>query len=160
TDSGVIAQTATDPWITLLFDYGAEVLVDDWSRIAEEWFDAALARVEEDVDGPWLFGGLAATGWLHAHRQWRFESAGAEEPTNEREGEEADPLEQVDDILGKYLEVAPQSPELIRGLAGLGLYWLERQAHPAVTRFLEQTVEAIEIESEIHDDGITWLNRT
>jgi lantibiotic modifying enzyme len=49
-----------------------------------------------------------------------------------------------------------QSPELIAGLAGLGIYALERMPRPSAVRLLESIVARMAALSRRTTDGITW----
>lgn len=111
-------------------------------------FDEAITALHERLETPFsslgLYGGLAGAGWVLAHVS-----------------DEADEfLAEVDRALIDALrEPWPGSFDLIGGLVGLGVYFVERlragaaTARPGVARVIEQLAATAETSPE----GATWF---
>ena len=127
--------------LALFWAYVAPALGNAYER----HFDAALDRIAgaiEHVRGIRLFTGLAGAGWTIAHV-----------------GDDAgELLEQIDAQLLDVLE-APQWRrhfDLISGLAGLAIYFVERGDAPLAARGLARIADHLGRLAERTPDGITW----
>jgi hypothetical protein len=140
---GVAATEGHDPDYALFWSYLSTVLDDDVTAARSE---AALDRfartIERGVPGLRLYGGLPGTGWVAAHV--------------------ADDVEEfltiVDDAILGALEVDkwPYDYDLIGGLAGLAVYFLERGAAPSATAGLARLVDQFAAIAERTPQGTTW----
>jgi hypothetical protein len=111
-------------------------------------FDDAIAALHERLEAPFpslgLYGGLAGAGWVLAHI-----SEGADEFLVEVDGALIDALR----------DPWPGSFDLIEGLVGLGVYFVERlrgggeTARPGVARVIEQLAAT----AETSPAGATWF---
>jgi hypothetical protein len=97
--------------------------------------------------GPSLFSGFLGTGWVLRHLEGRIFDA------DEDLGAEAEST--LLQALALYPDV--WSTELISGLAGFGLYFLERLPGEAARRGAEQVVERLAAKAEEEDGAITWF---
>jgi hypothetical protein len=124
--------------------------------------DRAAELVEKAADelastpmAPNLYAGFPGISWTMEHLQGRlFESA----PEGEDDGE--DPMLEIDEALLGPLRRAPWLGEydLIGGLAGLGVYALERLPRPSAASLLEQVVERLAELAEEMPDGAAWYS--
>lgn len=110
-------------------------------------YDAAIAALHERLEAPFpslrLYGGLAGAGWVLAHV-----SDGAGEF-----------LDRLDAALIRALHAPwPGGHDLIRGLVGLGVYFLERlragaaTARPGLLRVIEQLAAT----ADALPEGAAW----
>ncbi len=131
--------------LALFWAYAAGAF-DDEASLAR--YDAAVARLGEHVQrgfrSPSLYGGLAGAGWVLAHI-----GGGTDEF-----------LEEIDAKLIAELEASPWQREydLIQGLVGLGVYFLERLRGGAWTarHGIERVVDHLAAIAEPQRDGLTW----
>lgn len=100
-----------------------------------------------DPPVPGLHAGLSGIGWAAAHLAARHPDLDAEELCSA-----------VDGLLEESLQQRPwPHPCDIRdGLAGIGLYALERVPHPSGYRLLERIVLLLEETAEGSEQGLTW----
>jgi hypothetical protein len=122
--------------------------------------DHAAELVEQTADdlantpmAPNLYSGFPGVAWAMEHLQGRlFESSG------EDEGD--DPILEIDAALLAPLSRTPWTGEydLIGGLAGLGVYALERLPRPGAAAVLEQVVLRLAELSEEMPDGTAWYS--
>lgn len=128
--------------------YVAGSLDDEW--ISSRYDEAALA-LAEGVGGyswPGLFGGLSGAAWTLAH----ISDEGAADEINEA----------VDAAMVRALDVERWTADydLIAGLVGFGVYFLERLAAgpaPDAQRGLERVVDHLIATGERTPDGLAWF---
>jgi hypothetical protein len=124
---------------------------------------------------PDLYGGFIGVAWTAEHLYGpRFADEGAlPEDVSEDLSEDAasghdadtgdeDPLADIDDALLHYLERTPWTADydLIRGLAGLGVYALERLPRRSALACLDRIVERLAETAEHGPQGTTWHTAT
>jgi class I lanthipeptide synthase len=82
---------------------------------------------------------------------------GASEDASGRDSD-GDPLAEIDEALLHYLEHSPWQADydLIRGLAGFGVYALERLPRPGAVACLSKIVERLAETAEHGPEGVTW----
>jgi hypothetical protein len=102
---------------------------------------------------PSLYAGFPGVAWAMEHLRGRL----FEEDEEGEDGE--DPLQEIDDAL---LGAVGRSPwqgdyDLIGGLAGLGVYALERLPHGSAALLLEQVVERLAELAKPFDEGVSWF---
>jgi len=129
----------------LMWAYVAGAFDDELSASR---FDAAIvalhAHLEAPVSSLGLYGGLAGAGWVLAHV-----SEAADEFLTEVDGALIDALR----------DPWPFGGELIKGAAGLGVYFVERlrggaaSARPGIIRVVEQLAAM----AETSPDGVAWF---
>ncbi len=92
-----------------------------------------------------LYGGVTGVGWAGAHLDRLF-------------GRESDSFEELDEALLRYcsLQQDPFDYDLISGLVGVGVYFLERLPATAAVDGLEQIITALERSAIVQDEGVTW----
>jgi hypothetical protein len=116
---------------------------------------------------PDLYGGFTGVAWAAEHLYSpRFADldgdsdldagSGGDAATHEPEVE--DPLEEIDNALLRYLEHTPWTADfdLIRGLAGFGVYALERLPRPSALACLTRIVDRLSETAEHGPQGTTW----
>lgn len=118
--------------------------------------DHALDVLDRVIDGlatqrlqsP-LYSGFTGVAWVIEHLTREF-FAGDDDLTNA-----------VDEALYGILADpgSPQPFELMRGLAGFGIYLLERLPHPHASELLGRLLDHLELSAEISGVGCTWHTR-
>jgi hypothetical protein len=101
---------------------------------------------------PNLYAGFPGVAWTIEHLQGRLFAT--------EDGEEADdPVLEIDEALLGPLTRSPWVGEydLIGGLAGLGVYALERLPRPTAVTLLERVVERLAELAEELEDGVAWF---
>jgi hypothetical protein len=115
---------------------------------AEERTFVWLERALEGVGGrgPSLYGGAAGVAWVAEHVSQLLGSA------------DADPDDAMEQALLGMLGRSPWRSDfdLISGLAGYGVFALERLPRPRARACLEQVVARLEELAERTSEGITW----
>jgi hypothetical protein len=104
---------------------------------------------------PDLYGGFSGVAWTAEHLYGpRF----APETPEATEGDGEDPLEEIDAALLHYLDHSPWKADydLIRGLAGFGVYALERLPRPSAVACLAKIVDRFAETAEHGPQGTTW----
>jgi hypothetical protein len=138
-----------------------------WSYLAqagggEECEERALACVDGAVEalstqplGAMLYVGYPGVGWMVEHLQGRLLTTD--------EGE--DPGEELDEAVLQHLDSPAAAPvpvpidieyDLIVGLAGLGVYALERLPRPRAVECLERVVDRLAATAEARPEGVAW----
>lgn len=120
------------------------------ARSSERFLEASAVCLERAMDfvarrrlTPSLFEGFCGVGWtIEQLRPWLF-------------NEDDDPLAALDEVLIDFLE-RPSPVELMHGLAGIGLYLLERLPDPSARRALEALLDRLEDGAERRDERVTW----
>lgn len=126
-----------DPWTALLF--AAVGRMD----IAETIVDRAIASTAEGVHSPALFGGFTGVAWTITHLF-------------------SEPNEEIDNALAVMLDEPSLSAsyDLINGLVGFGVYFLEQlslpQARDRAAASLERIVVRLEERALHTESGMTW----
>jgi lantibiotic modifying enzyme len=122
----------------------------DHAALAAELLQRATAAVADDPGSASLYGGLAGVGWALAHFQGRLPRLDAE-----------DELAEIDEALLEHLDQSPwpETYDLIDGLAGFGVYALERGTRPGAVACLERVIDRLAETAEHREDGITWESR-
>lgn len=140
-----------DPWCALLYAYADRVESSDQHAAA---FDAvierALASISENALSPALYGGFTGVAWLANHT------------TDVEEGVE-DPYKDIDTTLRMLLARSawPLDRDLISGLVGIGVYFLERlrvaSALPVASECLALIADHLAELAEHTSAGTTWF---
>ncbi len=95
-----------------------------------------------------LFGGLAGVGWAGHVVQELLPDTGDE-----------DIVADLDEPLAEFAAGNPKEGDydLVKGLVGIGCYFLARLPRPAAARGLEAVVDYLARTAEPVEDGITWF---
>jgi class I lanthipeptide synthase len=120
---------------------------------AAELLDQAAEALASYPMAPALHAGFPGVAWVMEHLQGRlFEDGG--------EGEE-DPLADIDEALLPPLGRSPWQGEydLIGGLAGLGVYALERLPRPTAVTLLERIIDRLAETADVGEEGTAWFTQ-
>jgi lantibiotic modifying enzyme len=119
---------------------------------SRRYLESAVATLAETRMRPDLYGGFTGIAWTVEHLM-----------SSASQAIEDDPNESIDEALEAGLREANGSAtwwrrwELMTGLAGFGIYALERLPRPSAKRNLELIVSHLAAVSERAADGITWF---
>jgi hypothetical protein len=118
---------------------------------AADLIERAGEELSNSPMAPNLYSGFPGVAWTMEHLQGRLFESG---------GEEEDPMLEIDEALLGPLSRTPWVGEydLIGGLAGLGVYALERLPRPSAAALLEQIVARLAELSEEMPDGTAWFS--
>lgn len=112
-------------------------------QTAYAFLDAALERAADESPTALLYSGTVGVAWTLARIDGVSE-------------DETEP-DDVDELVFHALSGAPwPSADLIRGVAGTGVYFLERLPHPAARKGLELVLERLTEMSEAQESGTAW----
>lgn len=125
----------------------------DAAREGSDAGDQALDRLGQSIDAlaeaqllPSLYSGFCGIGWAVEHLTREF-----------YEGDE-DLTSEIDAALRQLLDGPAETLhyELIAGLAGYGMYLVERLPHPEAEALLGRIVDRLEKSMEETPEGLTW----
>ncbi|HEX2086984.1 MAG TPA: lanthionine synthetase LanC family protein, partial [Solirubrobacteraceae bacterium] len=116
----------------------------DGAALVDRCLGLAIDALASERLPPGLYGGVAGVGWAVAH------VAGV------RGDDVGDALDEVDDALLRWVERAPAAFDLTSGVAGVGVYALERLPAAAGATLLASVVEALARRAEPGPDGARW----
>jgi class I lanthipeptide synthase len=107
----------------------------------------ALGAIAATHLGPSLYSGFTGVGWMLRHLEGRIFDA------------EEDLGTEVESTLLQALTRSPGFwlPELISGLAGFGLYFLERLPGEPARRGVERVIEQLAAKAEEEAGALTWF---
>lgn len=111
-------------------------------------FDDAAEGIAGSLSTAGLYAGFSGVAWVQEHLEGRlFDSDGE------------DMGEEIDRALLAHLEASPWpwDYDLISGLAGFGVYALERLAHPSGGALLERVVERLGEIAQRDGGEVTWF---
>lgn len=111
----------------------------------------ALATYKSDTS---LYGGLTGVAWIIQHAG---KTLGKKKIQKFRELQELN--RDIDDFLLKWLrkDVGEHNYDLVGGLVGIGVYFLERLPKRNAYRGLETIVRLLSQQAIVNDDGICWF---
>ncbi len=133
------------PWEqALFFGYLAQAAQDAEARqVCAELLDQSRELLPQTG---WLHGGLTGVGWVICNLQRMGIAAGHE-----------DLLEAIDEAVLADLEIPPtEGFDLISGLAGTGIYALERWPCASAIPMLERVVRQLGVLSEAREGEVCW----
>lgn len=149
----------------LLFGYLALCRNDSaWAYRAAERLNAAIDLAPGSRSYVGLFGGLSGLGWTVEHISHvlgAFE-AGSDELGDDGQQDDCDLNEDIDAFIFARLQTEDwrDSYDLISGLVGLGVYFLERLPRESAVRGLQAILNHLERKAEDSDRGVTWHTPT
>jgi len=126
---------------------------EEWTNASTTYLDQAIEMLSENEMGPSLHGGFSGIAWVSEHLR--------KNPLNE-DAEDEDPNSEVDEALLNAVATEPWtgSYDLIQGLVGIGVYFLERLPRSRATRGLHEIVLRLKELSENQDNGgHLWLTK-
>jgi hypothetical protein len=145
----------------LLYAYlGLDKPLEGWHDKSLDYLNLAIERMDNSPpmhNG--LYGGVAGVGWLLQHVITVISSVDDSEPRQSNEYED-DALVELDMHLlhqQKTSNSMGQNYDLITGLVGIGIYWLERLPRSRAILGIQQTVEALESAAIKTPLGTTWF---
>jgi hypothetical protein len=134
--------------LALFYSYLAQALGDYWADAAAEAFDRMVEAVPEASLLPGLWSGLLGVGWTFDHLRGRLFAAG--------DGED-DGITEIDATLRTTLHQRLEGDyDLIRGLAGMGVYAAERLPRPLARESFFMVLVHLFNRAERGPEGITW----
>jgi hypothetical protein len=148
----------------LLFSYVAAV------RCELDWADRAVSALNDEVDrgrqrSLALYGGLSGFGWIAEHvgrlLTDAFTSTQSEDTAND---DEQDIAAEIDAAIVSELRRHPMGTwrapyDLIGGLVGYGVYFLERLPRPSALEGLRLVLDHLESLAVPVDRGLAWHTR-
>ena len=124
----------------------------DWCRRSISYLNLAITK-EIDCVPSGLHGGACGVAWIIEHLSWVL----AEVVRPGRDAECDDPLSEFDDfILSKLRRNLVKAYDLIEGLAGIGVYFLERLPRQAACEGLGHVLLALQRRVHSTPDGFTF----
>lgn len=140
-------RTATE--LALFWAYLCGAIDEAWTAASYDEACSELCASLWTTPDLRLHGGLAGAGWVLAHIS--------------EDGSADDVLEDVDEALLRALDVEPWTGDfdLISGLVGYGVYFLERMRAsrvPSAERGLRRIVEHLVATSERTPEGVAWYS--
>jgi hypothetical protein len=162
--------SAGAPGPALLFGYlarGGSAQAGRYEELAAAYLEAAVSTMAAVPMRVGLFSGFTGVAWAAEHLDRLLGHRGHPDhlghPGHEAERGEPSPDEhdEVDDALLEKLAHAPWRGhfDLVTGLAGIGVYALERLPRRAAARCLEAVVEQLGEVAVSTREGITWPTR-
>lgn len=150
----------------LLYAYLAVVHDDpEWANRATEYLNLAIEKGAQGVGYLGLYGGVAGLGWTVEHvsrllQQITFEESDVSTLEANDNSADADLNEEVDAlIIRKIPEMTPSSPyDLISGLVGFGVYFLERLPRESAALGIRAVFHQLEKLARHEGGGITWFS--
>lgn len=142
---------AEDPFIALLYAYADRAArSDEHGDRVRRRLEGATAALAEGVPSPALYDGFTGVAWLAAH-------------IAKGEAGDEDPNTEIDSVLHALLARVPWSRDydLISGIVGIGVYFLERLKVPSAADHaaacLELVVKRLAELAQYSPLGATWL---
>jgi len=153
----------------LLYAYLAVARNDlEWASRATESLNLAIERVAENAGYLGLYGGITGLGWTVEHVSRLFEQIAVDDSSEENkdwaaesssgETPEEDLNADVDAIVIRNLRhmTASNPYDLISGLVGFGVYFIERLPRQSAVEGINTILDQLERLSQKTNDGITW----
>jgi hypothetical protein len=142
-------STHEDPWTALLYAYADRANpCEEHEAAATRIFERAAAALPELEASPTLYGGFTGVAWLATH-------------LTEPEPGDEDPNAEIDATLCAMLAKPWGTYDLIAGIVGVGVYFLERLEVPSArvvaATALERIVDRLTELATFSSAGATWL---
>src|SRR5215467_2825445 len=128
------------------------------------WSERAIQRLNQEIDQAsgktgnlHLHSGLSGLGWTAEHLACLF-AEGSEEIDETSETADDDLTADINSALIKHLQSRGTdiAYDLVSGLVGFGVYFLERGTNPAAVQGVRLIFDRLESLAESTDRGITW----
>src|SRR5262245_4435827 len=133
------------------FAYLAEAWPDrGFGERAERYLERAIDVLAEQPMREFLYSGFTGVAWAVEHLQGKFIGP-----------DDDDPILSLDEAPREYLQTTPWlgDYDLIIGLAGIGVYALERLPREIAAENLGLVVARLKETAEERDGGVAWLTR-
>jgi len=151
----------------LLYGYLAVIHNDlEWADRAVESLNLAIDQAAQQPGSLGLFGGLTGLGWTVEHLSALLRQVTAPADDEQASDLEASEIEEEEDLnadidaltLGSLKRTSIY--DLISGLVGFGIYFLERWPKPTAVQGIRAVFDRLENLAEHTNQGITWLTGT
>lgn len=146
----------------LLYGYLALARGDpQWRDRSVECLNEQIATGSKIWRYPGLHSGLSGLGWTTEHLPQLFAEALSSQNAG-TESDDDDLTEEINTLLVQYLHSSKSERvyDLIGGLVGLGVYFLERWPRPDAIQGVRLVFDRLESLAEQTDCGITWHTST
>lgn len=145
--------------IALYFAYLARAgggLVND--ARASTWLDAAMEDAATHPLSSALYGGCSGVAWAVSHVSQLLREEPDADHTREMADGEPDSNSDIDELLVGFVGERPwsRSYDLIGGLVGLGIYFIERLPRSHARAGLEEIIHRLSEIAKEDADGIYW----
>jgi len=112
--------------------------------LPERLMTQALKQAATVKMSPWMYAGSLLVGWTHAHLTSGVDATAF--------------YEAIDEPFIELLSDETWRPpfDLLGGLGGLGVYWLERYPDPHALKGLEALVRHFETRADLADSQVKW----
>ena len=141
----------------LLFAYLAVARDDErLLDLTGERLNLATEKIRRSARGLGLYGGICGLAWTVQHLS---SSLGIEFQSDSDEGNDDSLLTSVDTFLISRLQSGPWTGDydLISGLVGIGIYFLERMPSDSAAQGIKLIIHELERLSQRTEAGITWF---
>lgn len=125
-----------------------EADADRWADEAIRFLDRSAEALSSSVTPPSFYSGFTGVAWTMEHLDGRlFE--------NEEDGQET-----IDEVVLEFLDSEAASAEfdIIQGLAGFGVYALERGSLPTAEACLERVIRSLGARATRDERGVRWFS--
>lgn len=120
------------------------------------FLELAVDQLGRQPANPILYDGFFGVGWVAEHLKGRVYEP-ADDGDDGDDGDANDANDELDELLLAVLAPGWAGDyDLIRGLAGLGVYALERLPAPPARRALDQVVGQLAGRAEQREGGLAW----
>lgn len=148
----------------LLFAYRSLVLGEsDWADLAVERLNSSIETAQNRSNYLGLYGGLCGIGWHVQHISQLYENTEVfsntfvEDDPSSPSVKEQDPISDIDVIVLKALRHWHGCYDLISGLVGYGVYFLERLPSDIAVDGLTLIIGHLASSAERSNEGVTWF---
>ncbi|HET9887410.1 MAG TPA: lanthionine synthetase LanC family protein, partial [bacterium] len=133
--------------VALFFAWAERAGIDGAGKAARRFWDESIELLPEKLMDDSLYCGFPGVAWTTEHL---LRLAGKED------GE--DPVATVDEALLEFLENKDFHPayDLLGGLAGLGVYAIEREGRPLAKRIATLVLDRLEALAVPQEIGVSW----
>jgi lantibiotic modifying enzyme len=127
-------------------------------EVALRCLERAMEGVGAEPSSAGLYSGFPGVAWVLEHLRKNLLDEEGGDPAEEDPAAEEDPGEEVARVLRQHLATSPWRSiyDLIGGLAGFGVYALERRPHPGGQECLAEVVARLDEIAERRSEGISW----
>jgi lantibiotic modifying enzyme len=135
--------------IALLFGYLAQVFpARGYESTSIAWLNQAIDQLATAPFHPSLYQGFSGVAWVAEHLRTQVGL-----PVDEGLHDE------IDSVLLDHLEQQPalEDYELIDGLVGLGVYYLERLPDETAVKALGRIIDRLEVSASAMGPGLAWF---
>jgi hypothetical protein len=136
-----------------------------WARRAAERLNVAIEGASRRRGWLGLYGGLCGMGFTLEHLSPMLEEVlvASSDDADSGDEEDEDLAVEVDDAVLHFLRnekpgASDEHYDLISGLAGYGVYFLERLPRPTAVEGLTRVIDRLEALAQAGEPGLTWYS--